>query len=317
MTMWLRRTNCLRKNGLAVICFLLLFVISGCGNVPKMEEYSLETANDEPVSLEKSKEDEDKMINLCTGVYDKAAGDNKLSDLETVRSIVNCFGENGYSAVDSKNQIDMTQAERVKRFCEKVDSHREAEIMILVIDYMSGFTVYDFHTKGGTVEGVRSYYEYNNGAVQKNFMGNYRVEEWSYTEEGYLMFSGAYYSEEVYALTLSETEEYVALRAEPLDETCRKLTRKYLLPIGFEQNNLFITDWSEEEFGEVDFYDMYDILYRNINGGNVPYGAEDSLGAGAVYRIPKDEFERVIMAYFKIDSETLQSKTVYYPEDSV
>ncbi len=31
-------------------------------------------------------------------------------------------------------------------------------------------------------------------------------------------------------------------------------------------------------------------------------------GVGAVYRIPKDDFESVIMAYFNIDSETLQSK---------
>lgn len=40
-----------------------------------------------------------------------------------------------------------------------------------------------------------------------------------------------------------------------------------------------------------------------------------SLRIGTVYRIPKEEFETVIMAYFNIDSETLQSKTTYYPED--
>ena len=46
-----------------------------------------------------------------------------------------------------------------------------------------------------------------------------------------------------------------------------------------------------------------------------PYVADDNLGVGAVYRIPKDDFESVIMAYFNIDSETLQSKTIYYAED--
>lgn len=39
------------------------------------------------------------------------------------------------------------------------------------------------------------------------------------------------------------------------------------------------------------------------------------MGVGAVYRIPKDDFESVIMAYFNIDSETLQSKTIYYAEN--
>ena len=106
------------------------------------------------------------------------------------------------------------------------------------------------------------------------------------------------------------------MRVQPLDETCRELTRKYLAPISFEQNNMFIVDWSEDDFGELNFYDMYDILYQKENGEYVPYVADDNLGVGAVYRIPKEEFESVIMTYFNIDSETLQSKTVYYSEDS-
>ena len=37
----------------------------------------------------------------------------------------------------------------------------------------------------------------------------------------------------------------------------------------------------------------------------------------AVYQIQKEEFESVIIEkYFNIDSETLQSKTVYYSENS-
>lgn len=130
------------------------------------------------------------------------------------------------------------------------------------------------------------------------------------------MFSGVWYSEELYILTLSGVEENTALRVQPLDETCRELTRKYLAPISFEQNNMFIVDWSEDDFGELNFYDMYDILYQKENGEYVPYVADDNLGVGAVYRIPKEEFESVIMTYFNIDSETLQSKTVYYSEDS-
>lgn len=32
---------------------------------------------------------------------------------------------------------------------------------------------------------------------------------------------------------------------------------------------------------------------------------------------PRMTFESVIMAYFNIDSETLQSKTIYYAEDEI
>ena len=147
-------------------------------------------------------------------------------------------------------------------------------------------------------------------------IGNYQAEYWNYTEEGYLMFSGVWFSEELYVLTLSGAEEHTALRVQPLDETYRELSRKYLRPISFERNNMFIVDWSENDFGDLNFYDMYDILYPKVNGQYVPYVADDNLSVSAVYQIPKEEFESIIMKYFNIDSETLQSKTVYDSVDS-
>ena len=248
--------------------------------------------------------------------YEKAAEENKLADLETIRGIVNRLGENGYPAVDSRNQVNMTEAEQVLEFCEKVDAQEEAEITILEVSYLGGFVKYDLHTKDGNVDVVRSYYKYENGNMKREVTGNYQAEYWNYTEEGYLMFYGVWFSEELYVLTLSGAEEHTALRVQPLDETYRVLSRKYLRPISFEQNNMFIVDWSEDDFGDLNFYDMYDILYPKVSGQYVPYVADDNLAVSAVYQIPKEEFESVIMKYFNIDSETLQSKTVYYSEDS-
>ena len=53
---------------------------------------------------------------------------------------------------------------------------------------------------------VRSYYGYENGEIQKEVTGRYQAEYWNYTEEGYLMFSGVWFSEELYVLTLSGAE---------------------------------------------------------------------------------------------------------------
>ena len=314
--MLLRKTSWFWKSGLAAISFVLILSISGCSDAPPEKDTVLETVIDVQDIQEESEEDADEIISVCIDLYEKAEEENKLADLETIRSIVNRLGENGYTAVDNKNQIDMTHAEQVKRFCKMVDAKEKAEITIIDIDDLGGFIKYDLQTKDGNVDVIRSYYEYKDGAIQRNHIGTYQAEDWNYTEEGYLMFSGIYFSEELYALTLSGMEEHTALRVEPLDERCRELFRKYLLPISFERNNMFIVDWSEDDFGELNFYDMYDILYRKENGEYVPCAADDNLGVGAVYRIPKDEFESVIMKYFNIDSETLQSKTVYYSKDS-
>ena len=314
--MLLKKTAWFWKSGLAAISFMLIVSVSGCSDTPQEETAVVETISEVQLSGQKDEEETEKMIECCLELYEKAAEENKIDDLETIRSIVNCLGENGYPAVDSRNQINMTEPEKVVEFCEKVDAQEEAEITIIEVSYLGGFVKYDLKTKDGNVDVVRSYYKYENGNMKREVIGNYQAEYWNYTEDGYLMFSGVWFSEELYVLTLSGAEEHTALRVQTLDETYRELSRKYLLPIGFEQNNMFIVDWSEADFGELNFYDMFDLLYPKVYGTNIPYVADDNLGVGAVYRIPKEEFESVIMTYFNIDSETLQSKTVYYSEDS-
>ena len=313
--MSLKRTVQYWRIGFIAISIMMLLSVSGCSDTHLEDEQVVESEIAVQDQQQNVKDNEDEIIEICSQLYKKASEENKIADLETVRIIVSQFGENGYPAVDSRNQINMTAPEKVVEFCEKVDAQEEAEITIIEVSYLGGFVKYDLHTKDGKVDVVRSYYKYENGDMYREVTGSYQAEYWNYTEDGYLMFSGVWFSEELYVLTLSGAEEHTALRVQPLDETYRELSRKYLLPIGFEQNNMFIVDWSEDDFGDLNFYDMYDLLYPKVNGTYTPYVADDNLGVGAVYRIPKDDFESVIMAYFNIDSETLQSKTIYYAED--
>ena len=243
--MLLRKTVWFWKSGLAAISFVLMLSVSGCSDAPTEEDTVSETVINIQAIQEESQENAEEIIEICVDLYKEAAEQNKIADLEMIRSIVNRLGENGYPAVDSRNQINMTDPEKVVEFCEKVDAQEEAEITILEVSYLGGFVKYDLHTKDGNVDVVRSYYKYENGNMKREVIGNYQAEYWNYTEEGYLMFSGVWFSEELYVLTLSGAEEHTALRVQPLDETYRVLSRKYLRPISFEQNNMFIVDWSE------------------------------------------------------------------------
>ena len=313
--MSLKRTVQYWRIGFIAISIMILLSVPGCGDIHLEDEQVVESEIAVQDQQQNVKDNEDEIIEICSQLYKKASEENKIADLEMIRIIVNQFGENGYPAVDSRNQIDMTEAEQVEWFCEMVDTQEEAEITIIEVSYLGGFIKYDLETKDGNVDVVRSYYKYENGNMKREVTGSYQAEYWNYTEDGYLMFSGVWFSEELYVLTLSGAEEHTALRVQPLDETYRELSRKYLLPIGFEQNNMFIVDWSEDDFGELNFYDMFDLLYPKVYGTNIPYVADDNLGVGAVYQIPKDDFERAILPYFDIDSETLQSKTIYNAED--
>ncbi len=315
---FLYKKSCFGKPVFSIVSLILLLAVSGCNGPSYAKEQEGESESNRQIldqeqgsqSVSDDREAEE-IIKLCRDLYEKAASENKFSDLEVIRSIVSRLGEKGYTAVDGKNQIDMTEAEQAIRFCERAAEKQEAELTIIEVNDSGGFAKYDFLTEDGNVDVVKSCYQYENGEMKKVFKGGYTADSWQYTDEGYFMLWGTYFSEELYVLTLSDGEEHAAFKVEPLDEKCRELNRRYLLPVGYKKNNLFLVNWSEGDFGNLDFYDLYDLFYGNIEGKEIPYTMDENLGVGAVYQIPRKEFEQVIMAYFNIDSKTLQSKTVY------
>ncbi len=297
---------------------IVSLMIAGCSNeLPEVPE-NRETVVDHEVypSNEDDFEDAVNIAAVYRDIYDEAVEADTLGSLETLRSIVARLGENGYVAVDGENQVDMAGAEQVMEFCKAVNEKKSATLTIIVIKDF-GFRKFDLKTEDGSVNIVRGYYQYDqNGCLQNRDMVSYPADIWRYTEEGYLLFEGSYFSDENFVLTLSDTPEHTALRVLPLDETCRELNRKYILPVGYEQNNIFLTDWNEEDFGDLDFYDIFDNFYPFLYGKAVPYVADDNLGVGATYQIPEEVFENVIMAHFKIGRETLRWKATYFLDDA-
>lgn len=253
---------------------------------------------------------------ILSDLYDEATDTNTLGSLDMTQRMVSRLGENGYVAVDSGNQVDMTQAEQALAFCKAVDGEETAELTIIVVMEM-GIRKFDLKTEDGNVTVVRGYYQYDqNGRLQNRSTVSYPADFWQYTEEGYLIFEGNYFSDESYVLTLSDAPEHTVIRILSLDEKCREYSRKYILPVGYGKNNLFLCDWSENDFGDLDFYDLFDRFYPMIHGQPVPYMADENLGVGAVYQVPEELFENVIGAYINTDSETLHSKTTYIPQSA-
>ena len=298
---------------------VIALVMTGCRDEP-LEEPDFETAaenREEPLLAESNCDNGDSIAVIYRDIYKEAAKTGTLDSPETMRRIVSRLGENGYVAVDSENQIDMAGAEQVLEFCKEVEEKKNAELTIILLTDQ-GFRKFDLKTENGCVNIVRGCYEYDkNGQLQNVSTVSYPADVWQYTEEGYLIFEGSYYSDENYVLTLSDATEHTALRILPLDERCRELNRKYILPIGYEQNNMFLTDWSEGDFGNLDFYDVFDCFYPILYQNPVPYVLDENPEIGAVYQIPEDIFENVIMTHFHIDREALRLKTTYLSKDAM
>lgn len=305
-----------RKTPLFAMIVLILPILTGCSDkIPEVSDIEITQQDGEAYSFgQNDSAGTEHMAETLRDIYEEAVDTNTLGSLDMMRRMVARLGDNGYVAVDSGNQIDMTQAEQVYDFCEAVDE-KEMDALTIIVVMETGIRKFDLQTGDGSVNIVREYYEYDqNGSLQNRSTVSYPADFWQYTEEGYLIFEGSYFSEEGYRLTLSDTTEHTMLRVSPLDEKCREYNRKYILPVGYERNNLFLCNWSEDDFGNLDFYDLFDRLYPMIHSEPVPYMADENLGVGAVYQVPGEEFENVIRAYFHMDCETLRSKTTYHTE---
>lgn len=305
-----------KKAFLFAMIMLMLLILAGCSDrKPEVSDIEITQQDSEVYSFdEKDSASTECIAEILSDIYEEAVDTNTLGSPDVMRRMVTRLGENGYVAVDSGNQIDMTQAEQAFDFCKAVDEKEMDELTIIVV-METGIRKFDLKTEDGNVNIVRGYYQYDqNGSLQNRSAVNYPADFWQYTEEGYLIFEGSYFSDESYILTLSDTPEHTMLRILPLDEKCREYNRKYILPVGYRQNNLFLCNWSEDDFGDLDFYDLFDRFYPMMYSQPVPYMADENLGVGAVYQVPEELFDNVIGAYFNIDHETLRSKTTYIPE---
>jgi len=315
----------------AVIAIILMLMLSGCGRRPlegsdssastAASAVTAETSTAEIAANDKTHlssthdvQAEQEIISVYCSINDDTAKNDTCVSLAAMRRTIALLGENGYAAVDSENQVDMANAEQVTAFCSAAEQKKAAECTVVVIT-RPGFRIFDLQTENGNINVVRKHYQFDeNGCIKNTDTASYSADFWQYTQEGYFLFSGNYFSNEDFVLTMSDASEHTALRVLPLNETCREQNRAYILPISYERNNLFLCDWNEDDFGTVDFYDVFDRFYPMLYGHPVPYTAADSTVDETVYQIPETEFEAVIMTYFKIDKETLRARTSYLAE---
>lgn len=219
--------------------------------------------------------------------------------LNQTRTVIESMESKGYIAVDVENQINMANAENAEMFLSEVAENRDAGCTILQVMYDKSFVRFDFKSGGNNVMITRRFYvRENNCFVEKN-EENYKAYTWKYTD-GYLFFEryrmGGYDGDSA----------YTALRVEPLDEKLRVLNRKYIKTIGYDSNNLFTTNWDESDMNKINYYDIYEALYKMKYGMSSPYSDE-----GVTYMIEGKLYEKVFQEYLPVSTDVLQHVNVY------
>ena len=219
--------------------------------------------------------------------------------LNQTRTVIESMGSKGYIAVDVENQINMANAENAEMFLSEVAENRDAGCTILQVMYDKSFVRFDFKSGGNNVMITRRFYAWENNCFVEKNEENYKAYTWKYTD-GYLFFEryrmGGYDGDSA----------YTALPVEPLDEKLRVLNRKYIKTIGYDSNNLFTTNWDESDMNKINYYDIYEALYKMKYGMSSPYSDE-----GVTYMIEGKLYEKVFQEYLPVSTDVLQHVNVY------
>ena len=55
-------------------------------------------------------------------------------------------------------------------------------------------------------------------------------------------------------------EDYAFVRLKPMDKTLYDLTEKYISPIGYLSNNMFVSEWNYNDYGHLSFNDLLSLF---------------------------------------------------------
>ena len=294
-----------RRNLLLVMTVLIL--CSGCRYDERTEEpgEAVEGSSENAQGQEKdgTAEETEALAEGYRAFYEEAAEKGREDSLELKQAIADYLGREGYAASDRDDQINMTNYQQAEEFCRKAQMKEAAELTLFSVLDEGKLIRYDMETRDGRINVVLHSLQWEDGDPKVFYTHEFEAHTWEYTGKGYL------FVEEYQPAGYDGPPGRIGFRIAPLDERCRELNRKYVLLAGYTRNNLLITDWNEEDYSGLDFYDLYEILYRMKYGKDVPYETYE----GAEYEIPAGEFDEVLQTYFQIDSRTIREKTIYHP----
>ena len=94
------------------------------------------------------------------------------------------------------------------------------------------------------------------------------------------------------------------IRIKPIEKEFNEITSKYLMPLGYQGNNLLCSNWDKDNLEELDYTGLYEYLYSMKY--QKPFDLQDNQDG-----IPKKEFEKLLTEYLPVEPQQLEKYAMY------
>ena len=255
----------------------------------------------------------------CRETYlaaDKGTTMNITLSTASIASMLGDIAGAGYPAVDSQGELNMQGYETLAAFGRTQSLSDEDITGTYFIVYPDGHvSAFCLSRESGIWHLYSMSAAWNDdGSIRIYSEGRYAVGEVRYTEKGWLIYTRD--TSDFDENQKANTDSYVMLRVSPLDSTAKTLCERYVEPVGYFENNLFTTTWTEADFSPVDFNSLYAYVFSLYNGTDMlsSYNVRSYYKAVAgtrLYLVPQETFENNTQVYFRIGSSVLRNISDY------
>ena len=230
--------------------------------------------------------------------------DDPVLSQSSIDAIENLLIEAGLDILDSNGVYPshLVTADNFYRFWDDAtqDQSTEQEIIAICENGSLSYRLF-IHQDGVTY--VHSMGYSIDGDSETNYE-KHKVLEWELTDEG-----NFYYR--IYPAGNKSYSDFALIRMVESDVELYDLTMKYIWAGGYVGTNIFLIDWTEDDFGDLSFNDLFESLYYDCNGKQFsPEGYEYIIEQDCCM-IPAAEFEAVVRPYFDIDMEVFREMARY------
>lgn len=273
-----------------------------------ISQADLEKGYNLPVSATENKEAERdslqimKELNHIYKCADKGESLNAVLDKNSIRKMVQKIKKQGYPVRTYNKYINMGNYKKVDSFLAEAQKGNKGSTVIYEVNAEGSIGRKKFIYDGADMFLLASNAAWNdNNRPEITFISYTRLKQWRYSDKGWFCY-------ELCVPEYPEVTEMVdgscLVRIKPMSSRKRKFSKKCVLDLGYQGNNLLCSNWDKNHMEKIDFNGLYEYLYimkykKKFNGKKYPNG------------IPKDEFEQLIMEYLPISSEDIGKYASY------
>ena len=225
---------------------------------------------------------------------------------ESVDSIEATLIDAGYPVVDSdaKYPSYLANAESIQGFFNAAERGESVRQDIIYVSEYGMLQIYTLCYGEGDPYCIH-------GSVMFNEDGTLDIAD---PQESPLLSCGLTYNGYLYYQfqPLNNHGEAISwLLTSPAETSLYDLCEKYILPIGYQSNNLFLVDWDSSDYGYLSFNDLLEYLYYAQHGEYMSTSDLAFYTDTAISSIPADMFESVILPFFDVPLDDFRAFALY------